>query len=114
MSIVYPDIANLPDLRIAKNSTARDAGSWLTGVAGANGLSDTFVVDDANFFTDGWGIIEGDLIQIEGQRKTVRIVKVNYESREITTDRQVELTKGSGVALAFSGLAPDLGAYEYE
>jgi hypothetical protein len=68
-------------------------------------------VADAGYFTDGWGIIEGDLVQLaNGQR--ARITDVNYETNVITVATALLWTQNMGVSLAYEGSAPDLGAYE--
>ena len=109
-----PDIAGLPDLRISEDSPVRDKGTWLTVTTSRTTQSDTFSVEDANYFTDGWGIIEGDRIQVEGEVDSARIKKVNYSTGEIQIDRSISIEKGRGVSLAFSGRAPELGAYEIQ
>jgi hypothetical protein len=61
---------------------------------------------------DGWGIIEGDLIQLaDGQR--ARITDVNYDTNTITVATVLSWTQEMGLGLAYEGSAPDLGAYEF-
>jgi hypothetical protein len=62
---------------------------------------------------DGWGIIEGDFIQLGGQTQRVRITNVDYSSNTITVHQSLSWTNAQGVSLAYEGSAPDLGAYEY-
>jgi hypothetical protein len=61
---------------------------------------------------DGWGIIEGDLIQLEGETQKVRITYVDYDNNTITVDSNISWNQGQGVSLAYEGSAPDIGAYE--
>ena len=106
-----PDDPDLPDLHLEPNSTAIDAGTRLTTITSADGFGTAFGVADAGYFTDGWGIIEGDLIQLaNGQR--ARITDVNYETNVITVDVGLSWTQNMSVSLAYEGPAPDLGAYE--
>jgi hypothetical protein len=106
-----PDDPSLPDLRLKPGSPAIDAGTWLTVITSPSGSGTTFEVADAAYFMDGWGIIEGDLIQLaNGER--VRITDVNYQSNMVTIDSELSWTQNMGVSLAYEGTAPDLGAYE--
>ena len=62
---------------------------------------------------DGWGIIDGDLIQLEGQTQTARVIAIDYDSNVITVDRSLKWNKAQGVSLPYTGIAPDVGAYEF-
>jgi hypothetical protein len=62
---------------------------------------------------DGWGIVVGDLIQLEDQTEARRIAAVDYETGVITIDRSLTWVKGQGVSLSYTGLRPDIGAREY-
>jgi hypothetical protein len=70
-------------------------------------------VDDARIFVDGFGIADGDLIQLEGQTQTARITSINYSTRVLTLDRSLTWTNGQGVSVPYSGSAPDMGAFEH-
>jgi hypothetical protein len=48
-----------------------------------------------------------------GSSQRARITTVNYETHTITVDASLAWTQGQGVSLAYEGLAPDLGAFEY-
>jgi hypothetical protein len=113
-SATDPDNPNLPDLRLRANSPAIDAGAFPTKITSADGAGVQFQVGDARYFVDGWGIphVQGDEIQLaDGQR--ARITNVNYETNLITVDRALTWTQNQGIGLAYEGLAPDLGAYEF-
>jgi hypothetical protein len=62
---------------------------------------------------DGWGIIEGDLIQLENDTQPVRVVNFDYSTNTLTVSQSVTWTSGMGVSLAYNGSRPDIGAYEY-
>ena len=112
LSNTDPDVATLPNLRLTNKSPAKDRGKWLTTITSGDPQSNTFTVTDANYFTDGWGIIAGDEIQLEGQKVTTKITSVDYQTNTITIDQPLDLKKGQGVAMAYVGAAPDLGAFE--
>jgi hypothetical protein len=100
------------DFHLKQGSPAIDKGVFLTTTAG-NGSGIMITVVDAGYFVDGYGITDGDLIQLQGQAETARVVKVDYSSNTITVDKSLAWTSGMGVAFAYSGTAPDAGAFEY-
>ncbi|HNT76310.1 MAG TPA: right-handed parallel beta-helix repeat-containing protein, partial [Anaerolineae bacterium] len=108
-----PDDPSLPDLRLESASPAIDEGIWLTTITSAGGSGAAFSVADAGYFTDGWDVVEGDLIQLANGRRA-RILDVNYETNTLTVDTTLSWTQGMGISLAYRGAAPDLGAYEFE
>ncbi len=71
-------------------------------------------LQDTGYFYDGFGIEgeAGDLIQFEGQKETARIKHIDAKSGKITLDRPLSWKDGQGVALAYSGKAPDIGTFE--
>ncbi|MFA6107737.1 MAG: right-handed parallel beta-helix repeat-containing protein [Candidatus Latescibacterota bacterium] len=111
-----PADASRPDLRLIAGSPCIDRGVFLTRVSGTAGEGTVLKVEDAGFFYDGWGIPgeEGDLIQLEDQTTTTRIIRVDYEESVIALATPLAWRPGQGVSLAYRGAAPDLGALEYE
>ena len=108
-----PDDPTWPDLHLESNSPAIDEGTWLTTIMSVGSSGTSFRVADAGYFTDGWGVIQGDLIQLaNGQR--ARIADIDDATNTITVDTALSWTQGMGVALAYVGTSPDLGAYEFE
>jgi hypothetical protein len=107
-----PDNPDLPDLHLDRTSPAKDQGAWLTTITSESGSGDSFTVADANYFMDGWTIIEGDLIQLEGQTQAARITDVDYEARTITVGTSLTFTEGQGVGMAYADTARDQGAFE--
>jgi uncharacterized repeat protein (TIGR02543 family) len=91
-----------------------DAGRFLTETT-SSGSGTLVPVKDARCFYDGWGIPgeQGDLIQLEGQTQTARIVSIDYQNDRITVDRTLNWSVGQGVSLPYHGSAPDIGAFEY-
>ena len=106
--IVIPDDERSVELQLGSPMIA--AGTWLTTITSETGSGTTFTVDDARYFMDGWGIIDGDKIQLEGKSSTVGII--NISGNTITVDRSISWTQGDGVSLSYNGKAPDMGAHE--
>lgn len=106
--------ANLsyPDLSLRTNSPAIDTGGPLTTITSASGSGTSFVVADAAYFVDGWGMIQGDRIQLQASSQRVRITAINYSSKSITVDGSLTWTQNQGISLCYEGSAPDVGAFE--
>jgi hypothetical protein len=100
------------DFHLQSTSPAIDKGVFLTATTGA-GAGKVIPVADAGYFIDGYGIVDGDMIQLQGQTQTARIVGVDYAVNSITVDQSLTWTSNLGVTLAYTGSAPDIGAYEY-
>jgi len=100
------------DFTLQESSTLINAGDFLT-VTTSSGSGTSLPVDDARYFMDGWGLIDGDTIQLEGQTTTARITAINYNTNTLTLNASLTWTNGLGVSLIYSGSAPDIGAYEY-
>src|SRR4030043_6498 len=101
------------NFNLQADSSAIDNGEWLTNTASA-GSGTIIPVIDAGFFMDGFGIVDGDIIQLQGQTITARITNVDYVNNRITVDNTLSWTTGLGVSQPYSGSAPDIGAFEYE
>lgn len=95
------------------NSPMIDAGAFLTTTTNS-GNGNIIQVEDARYFMDGWGIIEGDLIQLKGQTKTTRITSIDYKTNTLTVNTSLTWDKGQGVSLPYQGAAPDIGAFEFK
>jgi hypothetical protein len=108
-----PDVANPNqfDFHLQAGSPAVDQGVFLTTTSGA-GSGTVIQVADASYFIDGFGIVEGDLVQLEGQTQAVRIVSVDYAANRLTVDAPLTWTSGLGVGLPYTGAKPDIGAFE--
>ena len=102
----------LGDLSLAPLSPCIDAGTHLTSIVSIVG-SNQFVVEDARYFTDGFGVIEGDLIQVGDPGMIYRITDVDYEPNMITVEGQIDnVPIGATVSYPYYGMAPDMGAIE--
>jgi len=98
---------------VQESSPCIDAAGPLTTITSADGSGTSFQVESAATFVDGWGIIEPDQIQLEGQAEAVTLAAVDYDTETLTVDHTVDWTQGQGVSLIYAGDAPDLGAYEH-
>ena len=107
-----PMNAAYPDLRLQPESPCRNAGSFLTRITSPGGAGSSFQVDDAGYFTDGWGITEGDRIRLIGSEHEALILNVDYESNVLTVDTTITWSQNQGVCLLYEGEAPDIGAWE--
>ncbi|MFC1479682.1 hypothetical protein ACFL6F_03710 [Planctomycetota bacterium] len=102
---------SVPDLTLQANSPCRNKGAALTRITSPSGSGTAFTVEDAGYFTDGWGIngVQGDKVQIFGTLQQARIVKVDYSTDKITLDNSLKWKKGQGLTLSYEGRAPDIG-----
>jgi len=99
--------------RLHSGSPLIDAGSFPTRTVGG-GSGTTLAVEDVRYFYDGFGIDGelGDLVQLEGQTETARVVSIDYDGNVLELDRALSWTDGQGLSQAYVGTAPDLGAHE--
>ena len=73
------------DFRLQSTSPAIDAGTPLTTAVEAGNASTSLAVDDAYFFCNGFGRVEGDLIVI-GTAAPVRILSIDYSRNVLSLD----------------------------
>jgi hypothetical protein len=102
---------NYPDFTLQSSSPCIDAGDFLTTTT-STGSGTAIPVTDAHYFMDGWGIIEGDRIQLENQNETAQIISVDYENNILTLNKSLSWSTNQGVSLKYDGVAPDIGAFE--
>ncbi|MCC7462930.1 MAG: right-handed parallel beta-helix repeat-containing protein [Gammaproteobacteria bacterium] len=101
------------DLHLQSGSSLLDTGAFLTTTTAA-GSGTSITVADASWFYDGYQISGelGDVVQLEGQTQTARIVAINYATNTLTLGTSLSWSSGQGLHLAYSGGKPDPGAYE--
>ncbi|MCD4739646.1 right-handed parallel beta-helix repeat-containing protein [archaeon] len=97
------------DFTLQEGSPAIDAGDWLTLTVGGESGS-IIPVEDAGYFTDGYGLIEGDEIRVG--ENTVTVIGVNYDTDALEIDESISWSDGTPVSLVYEGSAPDIGAFE--
>lgn len=99
------------DFSLSANSPCIDNATWLTKTNG-NGNSSIITVDDATYFTDGFGIIYGDIIQI-GSNKNIKILNIDYNSNTLTINRSIKWNDDEKINFPYSGSGPDIGIKEF-
>lgn len=111
-----PEFADVQkhDFHLKENSPMIDKGAFLTQTI-APGSGTSLQVEDARYFYDGYEIEteKGDLIQLQGQTQTARVIAIDYNNNILTLDRSLIWDSKKGVGLRFNGQSPDLGAHEY-
>lgn len=102
---------NTSDFHLRSNSPCIDHGGILTETTDS-GNGTEIKLKDARYFTDGYGLIDGDQISV-GSNNLVRIVNIDYKTNSITIDKSISWNADDGVSYPFIGSAPDMGAFEY-
>jgi hypothetical protein len=105
--------ASTHKFQLQEQSQLINAGSFLTTASGSGAQSNQLVVADAIYFSDGFGIQNGDMIQFQGQTESVEVTAINYTTHTLTLNSAMSWNDGDGVALKYSGTSPDIGAFEY-
>jgi hypothetical protein len=100
------------DFELRANSPCIDAGAFPTVTRDA-GSGQRVPVEDASYFSDGRDLVAGDPLQLEGDSERATVCHVDLFTNTISVDRPLAWSVGQGVALAYEGLAPDLGAFEF-
>jgi len=103
------------DFTLKSNSPMIDKGMFLTTITSPTANSQTsFRVADAIYFYDGWGIPGevGDTIKTKNGQITI-IQSIDYDTNTITVNPAINIIKNEGIALNYSGSAPDIGAFEF-
>ena len=106
----FVDYSN-DDFHLQESSKCNAAGRAMTTVTSATGNGNSFTVVDAGFFTDGYGIAEGDSIRV-GAQSQATIANINYDSDTIDVDTPISWAMGDSVVLAHQPPVPAIGAYE--
>ncbi len=74
----------------------------------SSGSGRTVSVTDASYFSDGFGIGNGDVIAIGVDMAT--ITGIDYQANTISLDRTLTWNKNAAVSFPFTGNAPNIGA----
>jgi len=86
-------------------SPAIDFGEALSFTS-SGGTGSNIPVDYSGYFFDGYGIIDGDSISVDGQ--LAKIISIPNDST-ITVDQSITWASNSPVSYLFTSVAPDLG-----
>jgi len=102
------------NFRLGPNSTLIDSGRFLAKTKGSGAGSVIMEVNDAGFFTDGFGIegLSGDTVQLMGQKETANVLSVDYATNTLVLSKPLTWTNGQKLSLKYFGNGPDVGAYE--
>lgn len=103
-------ITAYPDLNLQAGSPAIDKAYALATCTNAGSGSTALELDDALWFTDGLGILEGSTIRIGDQ--TAVLTEIT-DANNIVLDRAMTWSIGDGITYDFLGNAPDIGAIEF-
>ncbi|MBN2410493.1 right-handed parallel beta-helix repeat-containing protein [candidate division KSB1 bacterium] len=98
------------DYHLQADSPCIDQGGPLTRAAAA-GQGTQLEVQDALYFTDGYGLLEPDIIRVD--TSCVKITGIDYETNTLTLEQEMSWQKDTPVYLDYRGSGPDLGAFEY-
>ncbi len=107
---LFTDTA-MQDYTLQAGSPCIDAGRFLT-LTTASGAGTTIQVEDAVYFSDGYGLIDGDEIAV-GTNPVARVTAVDYETNTISVDQSLTWEAGTPVSYPYNGSTPDIGAHEY-
>jgi len=96
------------NLAVNNGTGGPDKGAFLTRTKGS-GEGRSVAVGDARWFTDGFGVVAGDRVQI-GDNQPTLVTEVDYSAATLTFDQAVKYSKGDPVSLPWDGEAPPVGA----
>ncbi len=101
---------NSGNYHLQDGSQCIDAGINLTRTV-SSGSGNAIKVEDALFFSDGYGLVTPDMIRVG--TNVVKLVEVNYDSNIVVIDQSISWQMDDPVSLDFVDDAPDIGALEY-
>jgi parallel beta-helix repeat protein len=103
------------DFNLASGSRMIDAAAALTNTTSAGSGTTAMTVQDASYFYAGHGIPGevGDAVQIMGRPEWAVVTAINYTTNTLTLDRPLTWSSGDGLTLRYSGVGPDMGAFEF-
>jgi hypothetical protein len=106
---LFADVSN-GNFHLRQGSPARDTGGPLT-VTSSSGSGTTVPVGDARYFSDGFGLQNGDMIVVGGHHP-VTVVDVDYVNNVITVNEAISWENETPVNYMYTGSGPDIGAFE--
>ena len=101
------------DFRLVAGDLLSESGLFLT-FARSSGDGDVIEVEDAQYFHNGFGIIEGDTIQLEDTGDRYKILDVDYINNRITIDSNGFWSENEGISLEYNGNRPEIGLRDKE
>ncbi len=104
-------LSNLSDFfdayTLTSASPGKGQGTHLASVT-VSGTGTRITLDDALYFSDGFGMIDGDALIIGND--LIKVIKLVDDTR-IDVNRSITVQSGDKVYLALSGSSPDIGVY---
>jgi hypothetical protein len=106
-----PNLENLDrsEYKLTKSSPCVDAGGFLTHTIGA-GQDSVLKVADPFFFSDGFGVVAGDVIRVGAE--DAQVISVDYDTGYLILSKKIQWEAEAPVSLIYKGKAPDIGAVE--
>ncbi len=105
--------APLNNFHLQSTSIAINQGTYLTKTS-SSGTGNTIPVLNAGFFSNGYGVISGDIIQFEGQTQEFEVIAVDSINNMITLNQPATWNVNQGISLKYNESLPDIGAFEYD
>ena len=99
------------DVRLRPDSPCLGTGAYLTWITSPSGIGTVIQVADAAFFSDGYGMVAGDVVELADSRRRARVLRADYEHNRLYLSTRVAWTNGQPLSLSFSGRGPNFGAY---
>jgi len=100
------------DYHLTAGSACIDLAIPLTTTT-SSGSGRVVAVADASYFSNGFGVVQGDSVTIVGSGPAV-VVDVDYEGNLLTLASDIQWQAGSPVFWReFTGARPDAGAFEF-
>lgn len=99
--------AKAGNFQLRAGSPVIGAGGFLTTTK-SRGSGRVIELNDSLYFSDGFGIVDGDLVQI-GSNSPLRVLSVDHQAHTITIDRTISWNADSNVSYPYSGKAPNMG-----
>ncbi|WP_273276138.1 right-handed parallel beta-helix repeat-containing protein [Maribacter polysiphoniae] len=94
---------------LTKDSPCVDAGAFLTYAIGAD-QNNVLKVGDPYFFSDGFNIVEGDMIRVGAEE--AQVLSIDYDTGYLILNKKIQWKDKAPVSLIYKGNAPDIGAVE--
>jgi hypothetical protein len=98
------------NFQLTAGSPCVNGGDFLARTTSA-GSGTSIVVDNAQYFTDGMGLVTGDEIVV-GSNSVAKITAINRGTKTLTVDRSLTWNAGDAVGYPYTGSKPDIGAFE--
>lgn len=96
------DVSNF---QFSSGDSETSVNSYLTTTV-ESGTGKVIKVLDSGYFFDGFGIVDGDFIQVDGVEGDVKVLKVDYKNQHIEVDTNISWQKGSSLSLYHHAVAP--------